>query len=163
MPSGRASSRRFPPNGATDVDPATNEIRVTFDKEMADECWSWVRSSPEAFPESTGDVHYLEDMKTCVMPVKLEPGTKYVVWFNTANYQNFKDREGRPAVPQSADLHDTQITRMQRRIRHHPILARNQVMSIRFTLTIGAMVRSANFGPAPNRANIPWPRFRRSS
>jgi hypothetical protein len=89
----------FPANGATDVDPATSEIRVTFDKEMADGCWSWVRSSPDEFPESTGDVHYLEGMKTCVMPVKLEPGTKYVVWFNSANYQNFKDREGRPAVP----------------------------------------------------------------
>jgi Bacterial Ig-like domain len=89
----------IPANGATDVDPATSEIRVTFDKAMADGSWSWVRSSPESFPESAGDVHYLPGMKTCVMPVKLEPGTKYVVWFNTANYQNFKDREGRPAVP----------------------------------------------------------------
>jgi len=88
-----------PAHGATDVDPATSEIRVTFDKVMTDDSWSWVRSSAEAFPESTGDVHYLEDMKTCVMPVELEPKTKYVVWFNTANNQNFKDREGRPAVP----------------------------------------------------------------
>lgn len=90
----------FPADGATDVDPATNEIRVTFDKEMADQNWSWVRSSPESFPESAGDVHYLADKKTCVMPVKLEPGTKYVVWLNRAQYQNFKDPEGRPAVPQ---------------------------------------------------------------
>jgi len=89
----------FPAAGATDVDPATNEIRVTFDKPMADGSWSWVRSSPEEFPESTGDVHYLEGLTTCVMPVKLEPGTKYVVWFNSANYQNFKDADGRPAVP----------------------------------------------------------------
>jgi hypothetical protein len=89
----------FPLDGSTDVDPATNEIRVTFDKPMADGCWSWVRSSPEQFPESTGDVHYLDGLTTCVMPVKLEPDTKYVVWFNTANYQNFKDHAGRPAVP----------------------------------------------------------------
>jgi Bacterial Ig-like domain len=89
----------FPAEGATDVDPNTSEIRVTFDKTMADKSWSWVRSSPEAFPESAGDVHYLEDGKTCVMPVKLQPGTKYVVWFNSAKYQNFKDREGRPATP----------------------------------------------------------------
>jgi hypothetical protein len=33
------------------------------------------------------------------MPVTLEPGTKYVVWFNTASYQNFKDTDGRPAEP----------------------------------------------------------------
>jgi hypothetical protein len=89
----------FPAHGATDVDPATSEIRVTFDNVMTDHSWSWVRSSAEEFPESVGDVHYLEDGKTCVMPVKLKPGTKYVVWFNTANYQNFKDREGRPGVP----------------------------------------------------------------
>lgn len=88
-----------PADGATDIDPATNEIRVIFDKEMTGESWSWVRSAAEAFPEAAGDIHYLPDMKTCVMPVKLEPGTKYVVWFNTANYLNFKDREGRPATP----------------------------------------------------------------
>jgi hypothetical protein len=90
----------FPADGATDVDPSTSEIRVTFDKEMADGSWSWVRSSPESFPDANGDVHYLDDLKTCVMPVKLTPATKYVVWFNTTNYQNFKDRDGRPAVPQ---------------------------------------------------------------
>jgi hypothetical protein len=89
----------FPAGGATDVDPASNEIRVTFDKPMADGSWSWVRSSPEEFPESTGDVHYVEGLTTCVMPVKLEPDTKYVVWFNSANFQNFKDEDGRPAVP----------------------------------------------------------------
>ncbi len=89
----------FPADGATDVDPATSEIRVTFDKEMADRNWSWVQSSPASFPKSAGDVHYLADMKTCVMPVELEPGTKYVIWFNRAQYLNFKDPEGRPAEP----------------------------------------------------------------
>jgi hypothetical protein len=89
----------FPAGGATDVDPGTSEIRVTFNKTMTDGCWSWVQSSAEAFPEAAGEVHYLDDMKTCVMPVKLEPGKKYVVWFNTAEYQNFKDVDGRPAEP----------------------------------------------------------------
>jgi Big-like domain-containing protein len=88
-----------PAHDAKDIDPSTAEIRVTFDKAMADGCWSWVRSSPEAFPESTGEIHYLDDQKTCVMPVKLEPGKKYVVWFNTKNFQNFKDTDGRPAEP----------------------------------------------------------------
>jgi hypothetical protein len=91
----------FPRNGDTDIDPSISEIRVTFDKEMSDRSWSWVRSSDEPFPEASGDVHYLTDLKTCVMPVKLEPGTKYVVWFNTVKYQNFKDRDGRPAEPYS--------------------------------------------------------------
>lgn len=91
--------KTVPANGAMDVDPATDEIRVTFDKPMTDENWSWVQSSAETFPESAGDVHYLDDMRTCVMPVKLEPGRRYVVWFNSAEFQSFKDGEGRPAVP----------------------------------------------------------------
>jgi hypothetical protein len=89
----------FPEMGATEIDPATPEIRVMFSKAMTDKSWSWVRSSEYDFPESVGEVRYLDDGKTCVMPVQLEPNTKYVVWFNTANYQNFKDREGRPAEP----------------------------------------------------------------
>jgi RNA polymerase sigma-70 factor (ECF subfamily) len=88
-----------PASGATDVDPATSEIRVTFNKAMADRSWSWVQVSKEAFPETAGEIRYLDDMKTCVMPVKLEPGKKYVVWFNTAKFQNFKDVDGRPAEP----------------------------------------------------------------
>jgi hypothetical protein len=88
-----------PVHNAKDVDPDTAEIRVTFDKPMTDECWSWVRSSSNDFPDKTGEIHYLDDMKTCVMPVKLEAGKKYTVWFNTTNYQNFKDADGRPAEP----------------------------------------------------------------
>jgi Big-like domain-containing protein len=88
-----------PTHDAIDVDPDTAEIRVTFDKPMTDKSWSWCRSSSNDYPETTGEVHYLDDMKTCVMPVKLESGKKYTVWFNTANYQNFKDADGRPAEP----------------------------------------------------------------
>ena len=89
----------FPESGATAVDPALADVRVTFSKAMADQSWSWVQLSKEAFPESAGDVHYVDDGTTCVMPVKLQPGKKYIIWFNSANYQNFKDTEGRPAEP----------------------------------------------------------------
>lgn len=89
----------FPASGATDVDPATAEIRVTFNKAMADGNWSWVRFSDKTFPTSAGEIHYAEGAKTCVMPVKLEPGKKYILWLNTAKFQNFKDTEGRPAEP----------------------------------------------------------------
>jgi Bacterial Ig-like domain len=86
-----------PAHNAKDVDPETAEIRVKFDKAMTDGSWSWVRSSSNDFPEATGEIHYLDDMTTCVMPVQLEAGKKYTIWFNTANYQNFKDVDGRPA------------------------------------------------------------------
>jgi Bacterial Ig-like domain len=89
----------IPKNGDTSVDPAIGEIRATFSKPMADGSWSWVQTSKDSFPESTGDVHYLDDGKTCVMPCKLERGKQYIIWFNSANYHNFKDSEGRPAEP----------------------------------------------------------------
>ncbi|HEX3601654.1 MAG TPA: permease prefix domain 1-containing protein [Lacipirellulaceae bacterium] len=88
-----------PKSGDTEVDPALDEIRVKFSKPMADNSWSWVQVSIDSFPASNGDVHYLDDGMTCVWPVKLEPGKKYVVWFNSASYHNFKDRDGRPAKP----------------------------------------------------------------
>jgi RNA polymerase sigma-70 factor (ECF subfamily) len=88
-----------PAHSAKDVDPDAAEIRVTFDRPMTDKSWSWVRSSSNDFPETTGEVHYLDDLKTCVMPVRLEPGKTYCVWFNNSTYQNFKDADGRPAVP----------------------------------------------------------------
>jgi hypothetical protein len=82
-------------NGDVTVDPSVGEIRVTFNKSMADRSWSWVQTAKDTFPESIGDVRYLKDGKTCVMPV--EAGKKYVVWFNSANFQNFKDVDGRAA------------------------------------------------------------------
>ena len=100
-----------PAHNAKDVDPDTAEIRVTFDKPMTDESWSWVRSSSNDFPESTGEVHYLDDLKTCVMPVQLEPGKKYTVWFNNSTYQNFKDADGRPAVPYLLNFTTRESTR----------------------------------------------------
>jgi RNA polymerase sigma-70 factor (ECF subfamily) len=91
--------KTVPENGDLTVHYSLGQIQVTFDKPMADKSWSWVQAAKDTFPASTGDVHYLKDGKTCVMPVKLEGGKKYVVWFNSTNFQNFKDVDGRPAEP----------------------------------------------------------------
>ena len=88
-----------PMTGATEVDPGLTEIRVTFSKEMMDGSWSWSQASDETFPETTGEPRYLADGKTCVLPVKLQRGKTYVIWLNSERFYNFKDREGRPAVP----------------------------------------------------------------
>ena len=119
MPVGLKLSRTFPASGAADVDPATAEIRVTFDHAMAKGSWSWVQTSKETFPESAGDVHYWDDGKTCVMPVKLEPGTKYVIWLNTNKYQNFKDTEGRAAEPHMLYIHNSPVSGGVLYFRHH--------------------------------------------
>ena len=88
-----------PPAGAIDVDPALKEIRVTFSKEMTDGSWSWSTAWEGSSPEVVGKPAYEKDGRTCVVKVKLEPGRTYGYWLNSANFGNFKDKDGRSAVP----------------------------------------------------------------
>jgi RNA polymerase sigma-70 factor (ECF subfamily) len=87
-----------PKLGATGVDPALREIRVTFSKPMTDKSWSWTGGG-DTYPKSDGPIHYEKDRRTCVMPVKLEPGKTYVMGINSERFRNFKDVDGRPASP----------------------------------------------------------------
>jgi len=66
---------------------------------MTDGSWSWSTASKDSFPETTGKPRYLADRRTCVLPVKLEPGKTYASWLNSQKFGNFKDTEGRSAVP----------------------------------------------------------------
>lgn len=88
-----------PDSGSTDVDPAITELTVRFDEPMSAGSWSWAYENKEEFPEITGPPRYLEDGKTAVLPVRLQPNTRYTIWINTSRFQNFKDRSGNPAVP----------------------------------------------------------------
>jgi hypothetical protein len=89
-----------PRAGAVDVDPAIREIRIVFSKKMmTDRMWSVVQVSDDSFPPITGPVHFLADQKTFVIPVKLEPAATYALWFNSQQFDNFKDLTGHPAVP----------------------------------------------------------------
>ena len=47
----------------------------------------------------TGSPTYEDDKRTCVLPVKLEPGKTYAIWVNSDKFGNFKDADGRSAVP----------------------------------------------------------------
>jgi hypothetical protein len=91
--------RTIPEAGATDVDPSTSEIRVTFSKGMRDNSWSWVQVSPETFPKLLGKLRYLKDGRTCAVKVKLEAGRTYVIWFNSQKYRGFVDTDGLHAFP----------------------------------------------------------------
>lgn len=91
--------KTIPQAGDTAVDAAAiAEIRVTFSKEMADKSWSWSQISDESFPKSAGKIHYDKDNRTCIMPVKLEPGKTYVIWLNPPKFQGFRDSEGNAAI-----------------------------------------------------------------
>jgi RNA polymerase sigma-70 factor (ECF subfamily) len=91
--------KTVPEAGTADVDSRRTEIKVTFSKEMQDGSWSWVTHSKESFPKGEGKPKYLADKRTCVLPVKLEPGKTYAVWVNSEKFGNFKDTDGRSAVP----------------------------------------------------------------
>ena len=92
--------KTVPPAGATDVDPALKELSFTFSKDMANGSWSACQISDETFPkDGDGKMHYLADKRTCVMPVKLEPGKTYVIWLNRGQFQNFRDTQRNSSVP----------------------------------------------------------------
>lgn len=83
-----------PAIGATEVDPATTEIRVTFDRDMSGGM-SWTGGG-EQFPETTGQATWA-DNRTCVLPVNLQPGKIYSLGINSQSYRNFQSAEGIPA------------------------------------------------------------------
>jgi RNA polymerase sigma-70 factor (ECF subfamily) len=94
--------KTVPQAGADDVDPDIKEIRITFSKEMMDKSWSFSTATdfgadPD-LPEGAKIV-YDKDKRTCVQPCKLEPGKTYAMWLNSAKFGNFKDKDGRSAVP----------------------------------------------------------------
>jgi RNA polymerase sigma-70 factor (ECF subfamily) len=91
--------KTVPESGSTNVDPKLTELSVTFSKDMADEGWSWTQISKETFPTTIGKPQYLQDKRTCVLPVMLESGKTYVIWLNPKKFQGFRDADGRPAVP----------------------------------------------------------------
>lgn len=91
--------KTVPESGASDVNPRLKEIRITFSKTMLDKSWTWVKTSDDEYPETTGKPYYLGDRRTCVLPVELKPGTTYVLWINDPEHQGFKDSRSTPAVP----------------------------------------------------------------
>ena len=89
-----------PTAGEKDVDPALSEISVVFSKDMQSGCmWSICAISNKTFPKLGTNIRYLDDKRTCVIPVTLEPGKVYALWFNHGQYNNFMDEQGNPSLP----------------------------------------------------------------
>ena len=89
-----------PVDGATDVDTGLSEITITFDQDMS-EGMSWTGGGPEYPPAVEGKQAQWRGKRTCVLPVKLEPGHHYRVGINSVSYRNFCSAAGEPAQPSS--------------------------------------------------------------
>lgn len=92
-------TKSVPEAGSDHVDPSIAEIQVTFSKPMRDGSWSWSTWGENTFPKTTGKPHYAADHRTCVLPVRLEPGRTYAIWLNSEKFGNFRDTRGLKAVP----------------------------------------------------------------
>jgi RNA polymerase sigma-70 factor (ECF subfamily) len=66
---------------------------------MVDQGWSFVKLSEESFPKLIGSPKYLNDKRTCVAQIALEPEKTYAIWLNSERIRNFKDSDNQPAVP----------------------------------------------------------------
>ncbi|MGK7873750.1 MAG: Ig-like domain-containing protein [Xenococcaceae cyanobacterium] len=91
--------KTFPQNESQEVDPSLEEIAVVFNEEMMDQNWSWAYEDKNKFPQITGQAYYTENNTKNILPVKLEPNKEYVIWINTSQFKNFKDKSGNSAVP----------------------------------------------------------------
>jgi len=87
-----------PAVGASDVDPATSEIVVLFDREMGPG-FSWTGGDTNLPPIAEGGRPTWRDARTAVYPVKLEAGRYYRIGINSKSHQNFRSGDGVPALP----------------------------------------------------------------
>jgi beta-lactamase regulating signal transducer with metallopeptidase domain len=90
----------LPENGATDVDPGVKAIRVKFDVAMDTSSWSWTGGGP-TFPKipEGQKPRWSRDGKNCILPVELQPGTKYELGLNSVSHKNFASKWGVPLEP----------------------------------------------------------------
>jgi len=87
--------KAYPDDGETGVDPATRELRVTFDQDMDQRGYSFVGGGP-AFP-GTGRPRWI-DARTCVLQVRLAPEHEYQLSINSERFKNFCGQNGEPAL-----------------------------------------------------------------
>lgn len=97
--------KTIPTSGEQNVAPSLKELQIIFSKKMTDKSWSLVKVNDESFPKINGSIRYLEDQKTLVVPLQLEPNKDYIIWVNSEGYQNFKDINGKSAVPYLLKFH----------------------------------------------------------
>lgn len=89
----------YPASGQTII-PGPVVLRVTFDRPMRAQSYSFVQRSAETYPDcDTAAPVQSADGRTFTLRCRTRPGRHYEVWFNDPRYRGFMDRDGVPAVP----------------------------------------------------------------
>lgn len=88
-----------PANHTEDVDPKTRTLRVTFDMPMG-EGMSWCGGGSN-FPtiDESRKSRWSKSGRSCILPVKLEPGKTYQIGLNSLHHINFQSKWGVPLAP----------------------------------------------------------------
>lgn len=91
--------KMVPANGATDVDPGTKVLRVTFNVPMG-KGMSWTGGG-ENFPEPRDGqrAKWSANGKTCLLPVVLKSNHEYQLGINSRSHINFQSKWGVPVEP----------------------------------------------------------------
>jgi RNA polymerase sigma-70 factor (ECF subfamily) len=77
-----------PADGAINVEPSLTEIVIGFSGPVKQNSWSFVETNLGQVPEIMGDPSF-PDNRTCVLPVKLDPGATYSIGINDATHKGF--------------------------------------------------------------------------
>lgn len=83
-----------PADGANNVDPATRELVVVFDRPMIDKSWSITGGGPEL--PKFGPPMFDDARTTLTVPMTLEPGRRYRFGLNGGSFYGFVSAEGYP-------------------------------------------------------------------
>src|SRR5580658_8132182 len=94
----------IPNDGAIDVDPATKQLRVTFNQPMDTRGYSFVEDGSDTYPGTAALPYWLDDT-TCVLPIALKPDHDYWLSLNSDRFQNFRTVQGQPLPPDPIEFH----------------------------------------------------------
>lgn len=83
---------------ATDVDPSSTALVLTFDQPMQDRSWSLV-GAPSELPDFTGKPRFDRERKVLTIPMRLEPGARYRIGLNTGGKSGFRSARGETLAP----------------------------------------------------------------
>jgi len=86
-----------PPNGAENVEAGATEIKITFDRTMADR--KAIVQVGYEFPKIVDWVRFDETGTVLTLQVQLEAETEYAIAFNTERFLGFQDQAGHCLIP----------------------------------------------------------------